>query len=153
VDDYLGKPFTEKRLLAVVQELIGRYQARVKQADETAQKIKGGAKNELPTENEWLEQLQQETFRSIAKETFSVDQLATAMLMGRTNFYNEVKRLTGLTPNQYVLEARLMKARHLLETRQELTIKAILREVGLRDERYFTKMFKQRFGQLPSYFR
>jgi AraC-like DNA-binding protein len=72
------------------------------------------------------------------------------MLMGRTSFYKEVKRLTGLTPNEYILEARLTRARHLMETRSDLTLKKVVQLVGLKDEGNFSRAFKKRFGQPPS---
>lgn len=153
VDDYLIKPFDAKMLLTVVSKLVNRYQERIKGAVIAEDHKDDSEKVKHKQEKKWLDKLQRETLQLMGKETFSIDRLAEVMLMGRTNFYNEVKRLTGLTPNQYVLEARLVRARHLLEREPDMSVRLVVQTVGLRDERYFVKMFKKRFGQLPSYYR
>jgi signal transduction histidine kinase/CheY-like chemotaxis protein/AraC-like DNA-binding protein len=152
VDDYLLKPFDARALQIVVAELISRYQTRKSEAQKITQ---ADTPIKMPPleEQAWLEKLQKETLRLIESHTFSVDQLAAHMLMGRTNFFNEVKRLTGLTPNQYVLELRLLRARKLIEDHPESPLRDIVAQVGLRDERYFVRVFKNRFGQSPEYFR
>lgn len=152
VDDYLLKPFDAKALQTVVAELIARYQIR-KSEGQKPMPLDGAAHMPPSEEQAWLLKLQKETLRLIESHTFSVDQLAGHMLMGRTNFFNEVKRLTGLTPNQYVLELRLLRARKLIEEQPERTLQDIIAKVGMRDERYFVRVFKNRFGQSPEYFR
>lgn len=149
IDDYLIKPFEESILLHTVNTLVKRSIARVQMLEKAAPEDPSSKMSE----RKWLLKLEKETNALIANETFSVDELSMIMLMGRTTFYQEVKRLTGLTPNQYILEARLVKARYLLETEPELTVKEIIYTVGLRDERHFGKVFKLRFGHLPSYYR
>jgi AraC-like DNA-binding protein len=74
------------------------------------------------------------------------------MLMGRTKFYKEVNRLTGMTPNEYILEARLVRARMLMETQSDLTLKKVVQMVGLKDEGNFSRAFKKRFGNPPSWY-
>lgn len=152
VDDYLLKPFDTKALQIVVAELIARYEIRKSEADKVIQADTPALVPPLD-EQAWLEKLQKETLLLIKSHTFSVNQLSELMLMGRTNFFNEVKRLTGLTPNQYVLELRLMRARKLIEEQPESSLRDIIAQVGLRDERYFVRVFKSRFGHSPAYFR
>ena len=151
VDDYLLKPFDTKALQIVIAELIARYEIRKSEAN----RVIPDAPALVPPMDEqaWLEKLQMETLRLIKSHTFSVNQLSEIMLMGRTNFFNEVKRLTGLTPNQYVLELRLMRARKLIEEQPDSPLRDIIAQVGLRDERYFVRVFKNRFGHPPEYFR
>ena len=60
--------------------------------------------------------------------------------------------MTGLTPNEYILEARLIKARTLMETESNLSLAKIIQLVGLKDEGNFVKSFKKRFGNPPSWY-
>jgi signal transduction histidine kinase/CheY-like chemotaxis protein len=150
IDDYLIKPFDETVLLVTVEELVKRYSDRLESETDRADVVV--EEDQLIREREWLESLQQHTNRDLSDELFSVDQLASLMLMGRTSFYKEVKRLTGLTPNEYILEARLTRARHLMETRSDLTLKKVVQLVGLKDEGNFSRAFKKRFGQPPSWY-
>lgn len=71
------------------------------------------------------------------------------MNMGRTKFYGKVKELTGISPNKYLQEARLTRAAALL-LEGELTISEVSYKVGIQDPSYFNKLFKARYGVVPS---
>ena len=45
---------------------------------------------------------------------------------------------------------RLTHARTLLENRRVSTVKEAALSVGFKDVRYFSELFKKRFGKLPS---
>ena len=150
IDDYLVKPFEEEALFAIVNQLLKRTKSR---ADASLQQgLSDRIELNLTDEQAWLETLQKETLDRISNDLFSVDQLASVMFMGRTKFYKEVRRLTGLTPNEYILEARLVRARMLMETHNDLTLKKVVQMVGLKDEGNFSRAFKKRFGNSPSWY-
>ena len=59
-----------------------------------------------------------------------------------------------MTPNQYIQEIRLNKAKVMLEEGEVRTVKEVAFAVGMKRPGYFSKLFKERFGILPSaYFR
>lgn len=151
VDDYLIKPFDEDSLRAVMDTLIARYWEKCNTENTDLRKLRAAPNISNPSaDNTWLEKLRLETQEHLGDPSFSVDFLAARMLMGRTMFYREVKRLTGLTPNQYILEARLVRARFMLETQPEAGLKKILQQIGLKDEGNFIQAFKKRFGYAPT---
>jgi len=148
-DDYLVKPFDERSLFATMDSLIKRY--REKQA--AHEEVGAGRRHPATSESlEWVRGLKQAVEQHMEDQAFGVDQLAKIMLMGRSSFFAEVRRLTGLTPNQFVLEARLLRARYLMETQPELSLRKIIQRVGLKDEGHFVKSFKKRFGNSPTYY-
>jgi AraC-like DNA-binding protein len=59
---------------------------------------------------------------------------------------------TGLSPHQYLLELRLVRARNLL-AETELSVKEIARQTGFEDELYFSRLFRQRLNLTPSQWR
>lgn len=59
---------------------------------------------------------------------------------------------TGLSPHQYLLEFRLVRARSLL-AETELSIKEIAMQTGFGDEFYFSRLFRQKLNQTPSQWR
>jgi AraC-like DNA-binding protein len=59
---------------------------------------------------------------------------------------------TGLSPHQYLLELRLVRARSLL-AETELSIKKIAAQTGFEDEFYFSRLFRQKLGLSPSQWR
>ncbi|GEK34405.1 helix-turn-helix transcriptional regulator [Kurthia sibirica] len=59
---------------------------------------------------------------------------------------------TGLSPNTYITEYRISKAKILLE-RAELSIAEVAERVGYDDCFYFSRVFKKQTGQSPSIYR
>jgi AraC-like DNA-binding protein len=59
---------------------------------------------------------------------------------------------TGLSPHQYLLELRLVRARNLL-VETEFAVKEIAMQTGFEDEHYFTRLFRQKLNFTPSEWR
>ena len=159
VDDYLLKPFEEEELLARVENLLKNAWRRAgKEAvDSKAEAAEDSALSPVPAppalspkDLAWLAELEKMVAREVGNSQFHTDALADAMLTSRTKFYQQVKRLTGMTPNEYVQEVRFNKARMLLEERSVASVKAASGAVGFRDVEYFSKQFRTRFGKAPS---
>jgi two-component system response regulator YesN len=56
----------------------------------------------------------------------------------------------GFTPKGYMQQVRFHQARKLLEDKRYSTVKTVSYSVGFKDEKYFARQFKQRFGKNPS---
>lgn len=63
------------------------------------------------------------------------------------------KKYAGTTPLKYIIELRIQKAKKLMETQQELSIKDICTMVGYYDQHYFSRIFKNVTGVTPSDYR
>ncbi|MGH8023900.1 MAG: helix-turn-helix domain-containing protein, partial [Limisphaerales bacterium] len=59
---------------------------------------------------------------------------------------------TGLSPHQYLLELRLVRARSLL-AETDLSIKEIALKTGFEDELYFSRLFRQKLNVTPTQWR
>lgn len=162
VDDYLVKPFVEAELLARIQNLLQRQQMRRVYVDPIVAEpgdlpLEGKAKKALvftEADKKLLENLEETILRHLQDPDFTVNDLAKTLLMSRSVFYTEVGRLIGLTPNEYINEIRLNRAREILKSKAgEISIKELASSVGFRDEKYFSRLFKQRYGVLPSQMR
>lgn len=67
-----------------------------------------------------------------------------------TSHLNEVfKNYTGMTPYQYYISIKILKAKELLE-RQDQPIKEIAFRLGFNDQYYFSRLFKKKTGISPS---
>lgn len=62
------------------------------------------------------------------------------------------KKYLNMTPKQYIHEVRLEQARKLL-VETNMPIALVAHAAGFTDHSYFTRLFKRRFGELPSSFR
>jgi AraC-like DNA-binding protein len=78
--------------------------------------------------------------------------LARELGVSYSSFRSSFTTHTGLSPHQYLLELRLMRARQLLAD-TTLTVKGIALETGFRDEHYFSRLFRQKMNRTPSQWR
>lgn len=95
-------------------------------------------------DSEWL-QFVQDTFAShMGNSQFSVELLANEMGLSKRHFQRKIKEKTGLSPNVYLKERRLEKA-HKAWKDKATTAKELATLVGYSDEKYFAKLFKEKF--------
>ena len=78
----------------------------------------------------------------------SVEDLASDMNLSRVQLYRKVKAISGSTPVELLRTARLNRGYQLLLT-TDLSISEIAYLVGFTAPSYFTKCFKEEYGQLP----
>ena len=149
VDDYLTKPFDEEELLVRIDNLLKNKAARL---EETAAESSGGnaAVTLSEADQNWLKDFEKHVQENLASDLLTVPELARHFLMSESSLLRQLKRLTGLSPLQYLQEIRLAKARYFLENRSYDSVAKVASIVGYGDARNFSRSFKQRFGKLPS---
>lgn len=103
-----------------------------------------------PINKNWLLRLEIIVASRLSDPTFSVIKLAEAMDSSHTQLFRKVKHWTGRSPGAYIREKRLLQAKKLLEKGRTHSVKATAVAVGMRDVEHFSRLFKKRFGRLPS---
>jgi AraC-like DNA-binding protein len=78
--------------------------------------------------------------------------LAGELGVSYSSFRHTFTAHTGLSPHQYLLEFRLVRARSLL-AESELSVKEIATQTGFEDEFYFSRLFRQKLNFTPSQWR
>lgn len=82
----------------------------------------------------------------------SLADLARAAGLSRYHFLRTFKRVTGVTPHQWLLRARLVDAAHRLATSREL-VTGIALDAGFEDLSHFIRSFRAEFGLSPRRYR
>ncbi|MFO7826423.1 MAG: AraC family transcriptional regulator [Cyclobacterium sp.] len=85
----------------------------------------------------------------LEEEDFSVNHLADAVCLSRSQVHRKIKTMTGYSASIYIRMIRLKKAKELL-TIEELTISEIAYRVGFKSPAYFSQIFKKTFGKSPT---
>jgi AraC-like DNA-binding protein len=80
------------------------------------------------------------------------DQLARAACMNIDSFIRFFKKETGLTPQRYITNKRVLRASDLLHS-PDLTIDEIAEQCGFCDRNYFTTVFTRLKGMGPAEYR
>lgn len=80
---------------------------------------------------------------------FRIDDFLKPLHCSKSQFYRNVIRITGKSPNRFIKEYRLKKAIGLLQN-GEGNISEVAFAAGFSSPSYFTKCFLEQFHQLPS---
>ena len=147
VDDYLTKPFQEEELLARLHNLLQRYDTRKTPMPARAD---GSQEPRAAYDEKWLRQLESVVKDTLSDPHLSVDRIAECMNTSERTLHYKIKSFTGLTPNQYLSEARLVQALRLLESKSCQTVAEVCYAVGFKTPAYFARLLKERFGKVPS---
>ena len=83
------------------------------------------------------------------KAPLAVPELAKAVGMSESSFYNHFKRITSTTPLQYHKQLRLLEARRLLAAGRA-SVAQVAFEVGYESPSQFSRDYARRFGASPS---
>lgn len=85
----------------------------------------------------------------ISDADIGVGDLADAAAMSRSGLQRKMKQALGVTPLDFLREARIKHACHLLRTTQ-LTVGEVAYSSGFSDPKYFSRCFKASVGQSPT---
>ncbi len=149
VDDYLLKPFDEEELLARIENLLKNQSMRKQEAQ--SEPASETTRPQVSQEDQqWLEGFEIYVQQHLSSDILTLSALSSTFAMSDSTLQRHLKRLTGLSPIQYLQEMRLDEGRKLLEGRRYNSIGQVAAQVGFHDARSFSRSFKQRFGKLPS---
>lgn len=159
-DGYMSKPFDNNVLRSRIASLIanrrlirniwGNNEQR-NEANLSKPHTQSAAKpkKSLDVENEFYAKFIALVEKEMGNPELNVDQLASEMGLGRSQFYRKIKALTNYSPVELLRNMRLKKARHLLST-TDMSISEIGYEVGFSNPAYFSKCYREAFGETPS---
>lgn len=82
----------------------------------------------------------------------NIQVIADHLNIERTYLYRLFKDITGVSPQEYLLDYRIRRACSLLKE-TDLPVSDIARSVGYGDALYFSRLFKQKKGSPPSEYR
>lgn len=154
-DSYIAKPFHGRVLLARIDNLL-RQHALLRQ--HFAQTLTAESpKPEEPTttlaprEQAFLTQVNAIIADHLSDSDFNVEAIGQEIGLSRVQLYRKVKALTGNSVVDVLRKARLAHARHLLATTAR-TISEVAYDAGFSSPSYFTKCFRDEYGQTPGEF-
>ena len=148
VDDYLLKPFDEEELNVRIDNLLQNLSIRKLEIEnQNTEPLQAITYEE---DRLWLENFEQFIKKNIADELLSIPAIGNEFAMSESTLLRTLKRLTGLSPIQYLQEIRMNEARGLLENRIFKSVAIVAKKVGFSDSKTFSRSFKKRFGKLPS---
>lgn len=158
-DGYLSKPFKSAVLKARCHSLIANrsliknlFAPALSPAMPTTQSTRPTAMSNSVVSNidsDFYNRFCGLVEKDMGNPDLNVDDLASRMGLGRSQLYRKIKALTNYSPVELIRGMRLKKARTLL-TSTERTVSEIAYEVGFSSPAYFTKCYRDQYGETPS---
>jgi AraC family transcriptional regulator len=90
--------------------------------------------------------------RAHLRETITLNDLAAEIGMSRFHFARRFRCATGITAHEFVLQARVERARIMLK-RTSTPLPEIARQCGFADQSHLTREFNKRVGTTPGAYR
>lgn len=146
-DAYIAKPFSLELLLSRIDNLI---ESRKKLSQMFSNTDENGVYEKLSNETDksFVTQLRKIIQENLGNSEFNVERIGDEIGLSRVQLYRKVKALTGHSPVEMLRKARLMRARHLLRT-TEKSVSEVAYAVGFSTPSYFSKCYKDEFGESP----
>lgn len=108
--------------------------------------------HDIEVKDSFLLQIHNFLEREFRRESLKVRDIADTLHLTADQVSRKLKKKTGLTTQQYILQYRLDRAAGLL-LQTDKTISEIALEIGLKDLAHFSRAFKEQYGQSPLVFR
>ncbi len=144
IHDWVQKPFISNILLLKVSNIL--KSRKLLSENEIKSKIE---KQQNVGEKLFLNQLITVVYVHIDDVSFGVDQLADVVKMSRMQLHRKLMATVGKSASEIIKETRLNKAKELIAS-GKYNISEVYYHVGFSSHSYFTKVFKEFFGILPS---
>lgn len=147
-DSYISKPFSSDLLITRIHNLIESRKKMKQLLGDNSILVKESI---CDLDKNFVEKFKNLIDTKMGDSGLNVEDLGKQMGLSRVQLYRKIKSLTNYAPNELLRIARLKKAASLLAC-SEMTVAEIAYVVGFTSPSYFTKCYKDEFGESPTDF-
>ncbi len=149
-DDYLTKPFNTEELLVRMENLV---ELRRKLRERYGSKPVGEAmqpNGDLSSPDQtFLKKFTLLLDSHLSDEMLGVEEFSQKMFISRSQLHRKLKAITNRNATEFIRDYRLERAHAMLKNREGM-VGEIADRVGFGNEKYFSTVFKEKFGVSPS---
>ncbi len=147
-DEYLTKPFDRNELVMRVKNLL---ESRKKLRERFGRQlvVQPGEVTVTSTDEKFLQAVFASLEKNLANADFDISSFCLEMGVSQTHLHRKLTALLGQSANELVRSFRLKRAASLL-SQQHGNVSEIAFMVGFTNPNYFTKCFRDQFGQTPT---
>lgn len=147
-DDYLTKPFDARELLTRAANLISSRR-RLRESFAGSITVRPSEIAVTSLDKAFISSAMAHVEKYLAKPELSVDHLAEALSMSRSQLNRKLRALVNQSSNQFIQSVRLQRAAQLLRG-DSSTAKEVAYSCGFSSPAYFARVFKAAYGVPPS---
>ncbi len=143
-DAYILKPFESEELRATVHNLIEQRQKLRARYTSTPD---NGESSQVETPP-FVLKCEKIVHDNLSNDSFTADDFSREIGMSRMQVHRKLKAMTDLSTTAFIRHHRLIEAKSLLEKGEPVS--QVAYAVGFSSLSYFSKVFKEHYGILPS---
>ena len=121
-------------------------------ADSILPSLGGAGGGPSPEDEAFMRRIMDFVEKNISNADVNIGDMAEAAAVSRSGLQRKIKQMMGVTPLDFLREARIKRACQLLENSSK-SISDIAYECGFSDPKYFSRSFKTSTGKSPSDYR
>ncbi|MBV6644847.1 MAG: response regulator [Cyclobacteriaceae bacterium] len=148
VNDYLQKPFQKKELVLRIENLINQKERFASKGRDVFSTLVNDNLGDI--EADLALKLENTVKDRIGDPNLSVFHLADGMAASERQVYRLVKKLTGLTPHEYISEIRMQYVDYLIRKNKVKNATEAAKSIGLKNVTTFSRQYQKKFGVKPS---
>ena len=159
-DAYMSKPFNADVLRAQLRSLVDNHNrvrnffgpsdpSNLSNPSNSSNPSNPSTPSTPSLDDRFLVKMKDIIERSLSDSDFGVEQLGDLMGMSRAQLYRKTKALTNYSPVELIRNMRLKRAQQMLAQGDD-TIAQVAYSVGFTAPSYFTKCYKDFFGEMPN---
>lgn len=150
-DAYITKPFNFQLLEQQLSTLLNnRNRSREHYSSDMVPGIQQITRKK--TDRKFLSEFSAVVENNISNDAFSVEQICRDLNISQAQLSRKVKALMECNVNEYIVNARLKKAKYYLQ-HENLSIAEIAFKTGFSSPTYFSTVFKSKFDVTPKEFK
>jgi len=150
VDAFLTKPFDDEELVLTLFNLLQIRQLIGQKANTALTGQQQEPVFDSPSDQQFYNKLNAVLNECAVDADFGLSQLADQLFISERQLQRKCKSVFNLTPNAYIRNYRLQKARQLLEQGERVSL--VVEQCGFSSHSYFSQCFKALFNVTPSEF-
>lgn len=152
-DAYLTKPFSPQVLHSLVNRLMSS-QKELKAYYHSPESAYEYSEGQLihQEDKEFMELVSSIIKENIDKEILRPELIAEKLGMNTRNLYRKFKKISSLTPTDFIKDYRFIYAAQLLVT-TNLNVQEIIYKVGISNKSYFYREFSKKYNMTPKEYR
>lgn len=150
VDAFLTKPFDDEELLLTLLNLLQIRQLIGQQTNTVLTTQTSEPEFDTPSDQQFYTRLNAVLAKYAGDTDFGLPQLAEQLFISERQLQRKCKSVFNLSPNAYIRNYRLQKARQLLE--KGARVSEVVDQCGFASHSYFSQCFKALFNVTPSEF-
>jgi len=143
VDDYITKPFEFKELFLKVTNLLNTRKKIAQSLSVLPLTTSFQSQDEV-----LIKKLKLIIEENIERSSISVEDIAKQLFMSTSTFQRKIKCIINKTPNQFIKEYRLKRAKSMIQLNYG-TLSEIAFKTGFTSLSYFSASYKNFFGHNP----